>query len=71
MIAEKLRKSVEVYDWTNNHTSQALFHININIGVANSIDIVSEGGGDLGMLIHKADDLLHQAKAQGRDQVCI
>ncbi len=71
MIAEKFRKSVEVYDWTNNYTSQALFHININIGVANSIDIVSEGGGDLGMLIHKADDLLHQAKAQGRDQVCI
>lgn len=70
MIAERFRRSVETNDWGNSQVSKALFKISISIGVANSVDFVSEEGVDLAMLINKADQLLLLAKAQGRNQVC-
>lgn len=74
MIAERFRRSVDEYNWGNTQVSKALLNIkikiSISIGVANSIDFSNEESSDLNMLLTKADQLLNQAKKQGRNQVC-
>lgn len=70
MIAERFRMSVETYDWGNSPVPKAIIKISISIGVANSLEFSSKESFDLAMLINKADQLLYQAKAQGRNQVC-
>lgn len=71
MIAERFRMSVEKNNWGDTKLSRAQFKISISIGVANSVDFSNDESFELAMLIDKADHLLHQAKAQGRNQVCI
>tara|TARA_R110001583_G_scaffold12280_11_gene54677 strand:- start:7663 stop:9606 length:1944 start_codon:yes stop_codon:yes gene_type:complete len=71
MIAERFRVSVEEYSWKISHTSQETLTITISLGIANSVDFSDEESSDLATLINKADSLLYQAKAQGRNKVCI
>jgi diguanylate cyclase (GGDEF)-like protein len=70
MIAERFRISVEKYDWKGNSDSQNLINITISIGVANSADFSGEKSADLTTLINRAENLLYQAKEQGRNRVC-
>jgi diguanylate cyclase (GGDEF)-like protein len=71
IIAERLRQSVEESSWEMNLPSQKLSKVSVSIGIANSMGFASEESADLSVLINKADNLLSQAKEQGRNRVCI
>lgn len=69
-IAERFRTSVEGYKWEIIQGLDELFTTTISIGVANSVDMAGEKKYDLITLINQADNLLYQAKEQGRNKVC-
>ncbi|MBU2925203.1 diguanylate cyclase [Colwellia sp. 4_MG-2023] len=70
IIAERFRVAVEAYIWDSNGSLPESLHVTISIGVANSIDFTNGESTDLSTLIKKADELLYQAKEQGRNRVC-
>jgi len=70
MIAERFRASVEKHAWQIGDALNKPFTTSISIGIASSADISSDEKYDLTKLINKADDLLYQAKEQGRNKVC-
>jgi diguanylate cyclase (GGDEF)-like protein len=70
-IAERFRVSVEAYSWDISDELHNPITITISLGVANSAGLSTQALPDLAILINKADSLLYQAKAQGRNKVCI
>lgn len=68
IIAERFRCSVEQYLWDDKEAGD--MDISISIGVACSANFLDGELSDIETLINKADSLLYQAKAQGRNKVC-
>jgi diguanylate cyclase (GGDEF)-like protein len=68
IFAERLRRSVEQYSWDKHEIKGVA--ISVSIGVACSTDFPDGELSDIEVLINKADNLLYQAKAQGRNKVC-
>mgnify|MGYP001942274612 CR=1 FL=1 len=69
-IAQRFRVSVREYSWEVIHDFAKSFTTSISLGIANSAEASTEKQYDLMALINKADSLLYQAKAQGRNKVC-
>jgi diguanylate cyclase (GGDEF)-like protein len=67
IIAENFRHSVEQYSWGKEGTSD--INISISIGVACSDDFLEDELSGIEILINKANSLLYQAKAQGKNKV--
>lgn len=68
IFAERFRLSVEQYSWNKQGIKGV--EISVSIGVACSTDFLDGELSDIETLINKADNLLYQAKAQGRNKVC-
>jgi diguanylate cyclase len=64
MLAEKLRKRVEGRKVINRRTGQTLGQVTLSVGVA-----VYRPGETAAELVHRADEAMYRAKAQGRNCV--
>ena len=64
MLAEKLRKKVEGRKVINRRTGQALGQVTLSLGVAHY-----RAGETAAELVHRADEAMYRAKAQGRNCV--
>jgi len=61
-VAEKLRKKVEGKKVVNRRTGQTLGQVTLSIGVAQA-----RPGESAAELVHRADEAMYRAKAQGRN----
>lgn len=68
VFAERFRLSIEQYSWDKHDIKDVA--ISVSIGVACSTDFLDGELNDIETLINKADNLLYQAKSQGRNKVC-
>jgi diguanylate cyclase (GGDEF)-like protein len=67
IIAEHFRRSVEQYSWdSENHNDK---NISVSIGVTCTANFIEGELNDIETLINKADRLVSQTKAEGRNKV--
>ena len=66
IVAERLRKSVELLKITNNDLS-----ISVTISVGMTCHIVSQGEKEKSKIISEADNALYNSKKTGRNKISI